>query len=126
MPPIWISSRWYFKRAPQSYRAESSTYAGVSASVAETVDAGQTVELYRLEEQRIRVTDDRWSDFDPAFSPDGRRLAAAPGEPDRERRPGQRDRPHRTAEPADHDVAEQDDAEHARHRLRRSPDDRSR
>jgi ABC-type multidrug transport system fused ATPase/permease subunit len=59
VPPIWISSRWYFRRAPQSYRAESSTYAGVSASVAETVDAGQTVELYRLEEQRIRVTDDR-------------------------------------------------------------------
>ena len=59
VPPIWISSRWYFKRAPQSYRAESSTYAGVSASVAETVDAGQTVELYRLEEQRVRVTDDR-------------------------------------------------------------------
>jgi ABC-type multidrug transport system fused ATPase/permease subunit len=59
VPPIWISSRWYFRRAPQSYRAESSTYAGVSASVAETVDAGQTVELYRLEEQRVRVTDDR-------------------------------------------------------------------
>jgi len=59
VPPIWISSRWYFRRAPQSYRAESSTYAGVSASVAETVDAGQTVELYRLEEQRIAVTDAR-------------------------------------------------------------------
>ena len=59
VPPILISSRWYFRRAPQSYRAESSTYAGVSASVAETVDAGQTVELYRLEEQRVRVTDDR-------------------------------------------------------------------
>jgi len=59
VPPIWISSRWYFRRAPQSYRAESSTYAGVSASVAETVDAGQTVELYRLEEQRVAVTDAR-------------------------------------------------------------------
>jgi ABC-type multidrug transport system fused ATPase/permease subunit len=59
VPPILISSRWYFRRAPQSYRAESSTYAGVSASVAETVDAGQTVELYRLEEQRVRVTDAR-------------------------------------------------------------------
>ena len=59
VPPILISSRWYFRRAPQSYRAESSTYAGVSASVAETVDAGQTVELYRLEEQRIDVTDAR-------------------------------------------------------------------
>jgi ABC-type multidrug transport system fused ATPase/permease subunit len=59
VPPILISSRWYFKRAPESYRAESSTYAGVSASVAETVDAGQTVELYRLEQQRVDVTDAR-------------------------------------------------------------------
>ena len=59
VPPILISSRWYFRRAPQSYRAESSTYAGVSASVAETVDAGQTVELYRLEQQRVDVTDAR-------------------------------------------------------------------
>ncbi len=57
--PIWLSSRWYFKRAPQSYRAESSTYAQVSASVAETVDAASTVELYRLEQPRIGVTDAR-------------------------------------------------------------------
>jgi ABC-type multidrug transport system fused ATPase/permease subunit len=57
--PIWLSSRWYFRRAPQSYRAESSTYAQVSASVAETVDAGQTVELYQLERSRIGVTDRR-------------------------------------------------------------------
>ncbi|MFN8155841.1 MAG: ABC transporter ATP-binding protein [Candidatus Nanopelagicales bacterium] len=57
--PIWLSSRWYFRRAPQSYRAESSTYAQVSASVAETVDAASTVELYRLEQARIGVTDSR-------------------------------------------------------------------
>jgi ABC-type multidrug transport system fused ATPase/permease subunit len=59
VPPILLSSRWYFTRAPQSYRAESSTYAQVSASVAETVDAGQTVELYQLEATRIGVTDTR-------------------------------------------------------------------
>lgn len=59
VPPILISSRWYFRRAPKAYRAESATYAAVSASVAETVDAGQTVELYRLEEQRRDVTDGR-------------------------------------------------------------------
>ncbi len=59
VPPILLSSRWYFKRAPQSYRAESATYAAVSASVAETVDAGQTVELYRLDQQRVDVTDAR-------------------------------------------------------------------
>jgi ABC-type multidrug transport system fused ATPase/permease subunit len=59
VPPILISSRWYFRRAPQAYRAESSTFAQVSASIAETVDAGQTIELYRLEQQRIDVTNER-------------------------------------------------------------------
>ncbi len=59
VPPILISSRWYFRRAPQAYRAESSTFAQVSASIAETVDAGQTIELYRLEQQRIDVTNSR-------------------------------------------------------------------
>jgi len=59
VPPILLSSRWYFRRAPQAYRAESATYAAVSASIAETVDAARTVELYRLEQQRIRITDDR-------------------------------------------------------------------
>jgi ABC-type multidrug transport system fused ATPase/permease subunit len=59
VPPILLSSRWYFRRAPQSYRAESATYAAVSASVAETVDAGTTVELYRLDQQRVDVTDAR-------------------------------------------------------------------
>ena len=34
VPPIVLSSRWYFRRAPQAYRAESATYAAVSASVA--------------------------------------------------------------------------------------------
>jgi ABC-type multidrug transport system fused ATPase/permease subunit len=59
VPTILISSRWYFARAPQAYRAESSTYAAVSASIAETVDAGRTVELYRLGPSRTEVTDAR-------------------------------------------------------------------
>jgi ABC-type multidrug transport system fused ATPase/permease subunit len=59
VPPILVSSRWYFRRAPQSYRAESSTYAQVGASVAETVDAVQTTELYRLERSRRDITDGR-------------------------------------------------------------------
>ncbi len=59
VPPMLISSRWYFRRAPQSYRAESATYAAVSASVSETVDAGATIDAYRLGPQRIALTDRR-------------------------------------------------------------------
>jgi ABC-type multidrug transport system fused ATPase/permease subunit len=59
VPPIALSSRWYFRRAPSAYRAESATYAAVSASVSETVDAGQTVEAYRLGDARVALTDQR-------------------------------------------------------------------
>ena len=59
VPPILFSSRWYFRRAPAAYRAESSTYAAVSSSVAETVDSGRTIELYQLEQSRIAETDRR-------------------------------------------------------------------
>ena len=59
VPPILISSRWYFRRAPAAYRAESSTYAAVSSSFAETVDAGRTIELYQLERSRIDETNRR-------------------------------------------------------------------
>jgi ABC-type multidrug transport system fused ATPase/permease subunit len=59
VPPMLVASRWYFRRAPMAYRAESATYAAVSASVSETVDAGHTVEAYRLGPARVRLTDAR-------------------------------------------------------------------
>ncbi|MFJ9770932.1 ABC transporter ATP-binding protein [Kitasatospora sp. NPDC101157] len=57
LPLLLASSRWYFRRAPQSYRNEAAGYAAVSNVLAETVDAGRTVEALRLGEQRIRLTD---------------------------------------------------------------------
>ncbi|WP_052390868.1 ABC transporter transmembrane domain-containing protein [Streptomyces sp. NRRL B-24484] len=44
LPLLLAGSRWYFRRAPQSYRAESAGYAAVNTVLAETVDAGRTVE----------------------------------------------------------------------------------
>ncbi|SOB80371.1 ABC transporter ATP-binding protein [Streptomyces sp. 1331.2] len=57
LPLLLASSRWYFRRAPQSYRNESAGYAAVNTVLAETVDAGRTVEALRLGDQRIRLTD---------------------------------------------------------------------
>lgn len=59
VPPIAVAARWYYRRAPQAYRAESATYAAVSASVAETVSAGQTIEAYRLGAARRALGDRR-------------------------------------------------------------------
>ncbi|HJD85108.1 ABC transporter ATP-binding protein [Kitasatospora aureofaciens] len=57
LPLLLASSRWYFRRAPQSYRNESAGYAAVSNVLAETVDAGRTVESLRLGERRVGLTD---------------------------------------------------------------------
>ncbi|WP_441248814.1 ABC transporter ATP-binding protein [Kitasatospora sp. McL0602] len=56
-PILLVTSRWYFRRAPQSYRAESAGYAAVNTVLAETVDAGRTVEALRLGDERVRLTD---------------------------------------------------------------------
>ncbi|WP_405016574.1 ABC transporter ATP-binding protein/permease [Kitasatospora sp. NBC_00070] len=57
LPLILTTSRWYFRRAPQSYRAESAGYAAVNTVLAETVDAGRTVETLRLGTDRVELTD---------------------------------------------------------------------
>ncbi|MEV4615350.1 ABC transporter ATP-binding protein [Kitasatospora sp. NPDC049258] len=57
LPLLLASSRWYFRRAPGSYRAESAGYAAVNTVLAETVDAGRTVETLRLGEERVELTD---------------------------------------------------------------------
>ncbi|TDC22008.1 ABC transporter ATP-binding protein [Streptomyces sp. 8K308] len=50
---------WYFRRAPAGYRSESAGYAAVAAALAETVDAGRTIEAHRLERERIALSDRR-------------------------------------------------------------------
>ncbi|KJY27797.1 ABC transporter ATP-binding protein [Streptomyces sp. NRRL S-495] len=63
LPLLLASSRWYFRRAPQSYRNESAGYAAVNSVLAETVDAGRTVESLRLGEQRVRLTDRKLAEW---------------------------------------------------------------
>jgi ABC-type multidrug transport system fused ATPase/permease subunit len=57
VPVILLVTRWYFKRAPLGYRREMASYANVNAGVAEAVDAGRTVEAYRLGPARVARTD---------------------------------------------------------------------
>ncbi|WP_100835510.1 ABC transporter ATP-binding protein [Kitasatospora fiedleri] len=57
LPLLFFTSRWYFRRAPQSYRNESAGYAAVNTVLAETVDAGRTVEALRLGDRRVQLTD---------------------------------------------------------------------
>ena len=66
-PPILIASRWYFARAPQAYRSEMAAYGDVNAAIAESADAGRTVEAYRLAWRRVDLADRRvgsWLDWE--------------------------------------------------------------
>ncbi|MGW0761409.1 ABC transporter ATP-binding protein [Streptomyces sp. NPDC002814] len=59
LPLLVVGCRWYFKRAPSAYRSEAAGYASVAAVLAETVDAGHTVEAHRLGDRRIELSDQR-------------------------------------------------------------------
>ncbi|MEW2083528.1 ABC transporter ATP-binding protein [Streptomyces sp. NPDC005283] len=58
-PLLVVGCRWYFRRAPSAYRSEAAGYAAVAAVLAETVDAGRTVEAHRLGARRIALSDQR-------------------------------------------------------------------
>ncbi|MFI6805428.1 ABC transporter ATP-binding protein [Streptomyces luteogriseus] len=59
LPLLIVGCRWYFRRAPSAYRSEAAGYAAVAAALAETVDAGRTVEAHRLGERRVRLSEQR-------------------------------------------------------------------
>ncbi|AIV37819.1 ABC transporter ATP-binding protein/permease [Streptomyces sp. R1] len=59
VPLLVIGCRWYFRRAPAAYRSEAAGYAAVAAALAETVDAGRTVESHRLDTRRIELSERR-------------------------------------------------------------------
>ncbi|MFE3824646.1 ABC transporter ATP-binding protein [Streptomyces sp. NPDC059092] len=59
LPLLIVGCRWYFRRAPAAYRSEAAGYAAVAAMLAETVDAGRTVEAHRLGGRRIALSEQR-------------------------------------------------------------------
>lgn len=63
LPLLLVGCRWYFRRAPGAYRSEAAGYAAVAASLAETVDAGRTIEAHRLGQRRVALSDQRISEW---------------------------------------------------------------
>ena len=59
LPLLVAGCRWYFRRAPSAYRSESAGYAAVAAALAETVDAGRTIEAHRLGRRRVELSERR-------------------------------------------------------------------
>ncbi|WP_225810885.1 ABC transporter ATP-binding protein [Streptomyces spinosus] len=63
VPVLVVGCRWYFKRAPSGYRSEAAGYAAVAAALAETVDAGRTIEAHRLGARRVALSEQRISQW---------------------------------------------------------------
>ncbi|MFF2652927.1 ABC transporter ATP-binding protein [Streptomyces sp. NPDC058045] len=63
VPLLVVGCRWYFRRAPSAYRSEAAGYAAVAAALAETVDAGRTVEAHRLGARRIALSERRVAEW---------------------------------------------------------------
>ncbi|MCZ4120462.1 ABC transporter ATP-binding protein [Streptomyces sp. H39-S7] len=59
LPLLLVGCRWYFRRAPAGYRSEAAGYAAVAAALAESVDAGRTIEAHGLGARRIKESDER-------------------------------------------------------------------
>ncbi|GHG48820.1 ABC transporter ATP-binding protein [Streptomyces griseocarneus] len=63
LPLLIAGCRWYFRRAPGAYRSEAAGYAAVAAALAETVDAGRTIEAHRLGRRRVTLSDRRITEW---------------------------------------------------------------
>jgi ABC-type multidrug transport system fused ATPase/permease subunit len=48
VPPVWIATRWYLRRAQAGYLRENAAWAEMTDSLAETVEGAATVEALRL------------------------------------------------------------------------------
>ena len=58
VPVLWLSTRWYLRRAPQGYLAERAAYATVTAGLAESAEAARTIEALGRQAERVARTDD--------------------------------------------------------------------
>ncbi|MCW2613413.1 MAG: transporter related protein [Frankiales bacterium] len=56
-PVLWLSTRWYLRRAPAGYLRERSTWARLTAGLAESADAARTVEALGRQDERRRRSD---------------------------------------------------------------------
>ena len=65
VPPLFLTTRWYLRRAPAGYQREMRTYAQTTGSIAESAAGARTIDALRLRPHRVRRTDD---DLTEAFA----------------------------------------------------------
>ena len=58
VPVVVVGTRWYLRRAPEGYLAERAAASLFNSRVAESVEAGRTVETLGLQQQRVALAED--------------------------------------------------------------------
>ena len=58
LPPLVVSTRWYLRRAPAGYLREREAWSLLTAGLTESAEGARTTESLRLQDRRIRRTDD--------------------------------------------------------------------
>ena len=56
---LWVSTRWYARRAPEGYVRELGTYSEMTQSVTDTVEGAHTIEALGRQVRRIALNDQR-------------------------------------------------------------------
>jgi ABC-type multidrug transport system fused ATPase/permease subunit len=57
VPLLYVSTRWYLKRAPAGYLAEREAYSVMTSGVAETAEGSRTVDALGLSDLRVQQAD---------------------------------------------------------------------
>jgi ABC-type multidrug transport system fused ATPase/permease subunit len=57
IPVLWVSTRWYLRRATAGYLRQNASYSDLTEGLAETVEGARTVEALRLAARRRERTD---------------------------------------------------------------------
>ena len=57
VPPLWLSTRWYLRRAPAGYLRERAQWSVLTSGIAETTEGARTSEALGLQQRRIDRTD---------------------------------------------------------------------
>jgi ABC-type multidrug transport system fused ATPase/permease subunit len=56
VPILWLSTRWYLRRAPAGYLAERAAYAELNGTITETIEGARTVDALSLGERQVERT----------------------------------------------------------------------
>ncbi|NKY96411.1 ABC transporter ATP-binding protein [Nocardiopsis alborubida] len=59
LPVLWVSTRWYARRAPDGYVRELGTYSELTQSVTDTVEGAHTIESLGRQARRIALNEQK-------------------------------------------------------------------